>query len=574
MALTSAFYPTTASGWTNSTNVGANDGSLATNPTALFLPGSNTSILLCGGFSITGISGDDTINGFDVTIELEKTTGVASASYVAFALFRSGAMVGTGYGTAVLTAGHAVEAYNIVVGLLGGSWTVAQIADLQLAIFVVNGTAYGPEFVGIDYVTVKVDYTAATPPSAITFTDVVDVEPSSTNDSEDVAVAGPATCTMAVTATDPDDAYYMVNGDGTWIASASAHANLNVGDSVRLRIIADAAYSTARTATLTLGGVTADTFSVTTRAEDVTPTAFSFIDQTDVALSSTAISAPIIIAGIDASCSCSITGGEYSINGSAFTSAAGTVALGDSIRVSVAASASPGTGVTATFTAGGVSDAFTATTLSDTTPDAFTLGTVAGASTSTVYSSSTITVNGTNDTSDVAFSTLNGTAHEYSKNGGAWTAVGATTVDPGDTMQVRLTSPAGATEAASVTMDIGGVQDTYAVSTGADVDPDAFSFTSVTNAIAGKQYVSPTTLILSGMTPGIDVLGTVSPNGFASSLVGSYGPSPVTLRNGYYVKLWGWASSTPGATEVVSLTIGATTGTFSITTASAMPMDF
>lgn len=99
-------------------------------------------------------------------------------------------------------------------------------------------------------------------------------------------------------------------------------------------------------------------------ASDTTPDAFSFTDQSGVALSSTITSAPITITGIDAAATISVTGGEYDINGSGtFVSTAGTVNNGDTVRARGTSSGSYATDVDVVVTIGGVSDTFTIRTL-------------------------------------------------------------------------------------------------------------------------------------------------------------------------------------------------------------------
>jgi uncharacterized delta-60 repeat protein len=104
---------------------------------------------------------------------------------------------------------------------------------------------------------------------------------------------------------------------------------------------------------------------------DTTPNAFSFVDQTGVALSSQIVSAPVTITGITAAAAVSISGGEYSVGcGATFTSAAGTINNGQTICVRHTSSASNSTAVSTTLTMGGVSDTFTSTTLAAVTPPA------------------------------------------------------------------------------------------------------------------------------------------------------------------------------------------------------------
>jgi hypothetical protein len=95
---------------------------------------------------------------------------------------------------------------------------------------------------------------------------------------------------------------------------------------------------------------------------DTTPDAFAFVDQTNVAVSTLMTSNTITVSGINTGTPISVTGGSYSINGGAFTTAAGTVNNGDSVRVQQTSSPSFATSTDAVLTIGGVSDTFTVTT--------------------------------------------------------------------------------------------------------------------------------------------------------------------------------------------------------------------
>jgi hypothetical protein len=90
---------------------------------------------------------------------------------------------------------------------------------------------------------------------------------------------------------------------------------------------------------------------------------FSFTPQTNAPLSSTATSNTVTITGLAGPESITITGGTYSKNGGAFTSAAGTVSNGDTIVARVTTAGTYATTTTATITIGGVSQPFTVTTL-------------------------------------------------------------------------------------------------------------------------------------------------------------------------------------------------------------------
>jgi hypothetical protein len=96
---------------------------------------------------------------------------------------------------------------------------------------------------------------------------------------------------------------------------------------------------------------------------DIIPNSFAFIDQTDVAWNTLVVSNEITVTGINADSAISIIGGEYSISGGAYTSAAGFVNNLDTVLVRQTSSSSYSTTTNATLTIGGVSDTFSVTTV-------------------------------------------------------------------------------------------------------------------------------------------------------------------------------------------------------------------
>lgn len=96
-----------------------------------------------------------------------------------------------------------------------------------------------------------------------------------------------------------------------------------------------------------------------------TPNAFTFTDQTGVALSSTITSAAITVSGLSTgvTAAISVSGGTYDINSSgSFTSSPGTVQNGDTVRARHTSSGSISTAVNTTVTIGAINDTFTSTT--------------------------------------------------------------------------------------------------------------------------------------------------------------------------------------------------------------------
>ena len=95
---------------------------------------------------------------------------------------------------------------------------------------------------------------------------------------------------------------------------------------------------------------------------DTTPTAFLFTDITGATVDTVYESNEITVAGIDDASAISVDSFEYSIDGGAYTSEAGLISLGQTVKVRLTSSGSALTGVSATLSIGGVNDVYTVTT--------------------------------------------------------------------------------------------------------------------------------------------------------------------------------------------------------------------
>lgn len=149
---------------------------------------------------------------------------------------------------------------------------------------------------------------------------------------------------------------YSKNG-GAYTAAAGV---ISPGDTVNVRRNSSASDLTLVAITLTIG-VKVLVYNITTG--DHVPSAFSFVDITNAALSTVYISAPITVTGITIPAAISITGGDYRVNGGAFTASAGTVNNSNTVEARVTSSGSNSTAVNAAVTIGGISDTYTVTTL-------------------------------------------------------------------------------------------------------------------------------------------------------------------------------------------------------------------
>jgi hypothetical protein len=187
------------------------------------------------------------------------------------------------------------------------------------------------------------------------FADVVGAEYSDVYESNPILVNGiniPAPISISGTG------QYKIN-DGAWTSTSST---VSQGDSVTVRLTSSATENTTVSTTLTIG-CRSDAFSVTTK--DETPVAFTFTAVTNAEISTLYSSNIVTITGITGLVDISIVGGEYRINGGAWTSAAGTITNGQTAQVRRTSSSSYETLVTATLTVGTVSGAYDITTRAD-----------------------------------------------------------------------------------------------------------------------------------------------------------------------------------------------------------------
>jgi uncharacterized delta-60 repeat protein len=95
---------------------------------------------------------------------------------------------------------------------------------------------------------------------------------------------------------------------------------------------------------------------------DTLPDIFTFADQTDVTPSTVITSDSIMVTGINTATTISVTDGEYSIDGDAFTSTEGVVTNGQAVRVRHVSSSLFSTITTTLLSIGGVNGTFISTT--------------------------------------------------------------------------------------------------------------------------------------------------------------------------------------------------------------------
>ncbi len=272
------------------------------------------------------------------------------------------------------------------------------------------------------------------------------------------------------------------------------------------------------------------------------------------------VSNSVLLSGYEISTSIQVSGGEYSINGGTFTSSAGNLPVGASLRLRLNSSGSFNTKTSATVTVGGIPATFDVTTRAgDATPSAFVFNAVPAAERSTLTTSNAVTLSGFEISTPISVST--GAA--YSINGATFIST-PSTVAPGASVRIQLTSSPNFTQKLTGTLTVGGVTGSFDVTTRAgDATPAAFAF----NAVPAAERSTLTTsnaVTLSGFEISTPI--SVSTGAAYSINGGTFISAPSTVAPGASVRIQ--LTSSPNFTEKLTgtLTVGGVPGSFDVTT--------
>jgi len=324
---------------------------------------------------------------------------------------------------------------------------------------------------------------------------------------------------------------------------------------------------------------TNDTFTVTRSvAPDTTPNAFTFTDVTNVALSSAQTSNTITVAGLNTSTSVSISGGTYSKNGGGYTSANTTAVNGNTFAVRHTASGSFSTAASCTLNIGGVTDAYSSTTLAaDSTPNAFAFTDKTGNVGTEQNSSALITGINTNSTVSRSYGTATfavsasaSTPAASSFNASAKTVNGYTKY-----VHVKQNASTSYSTTLSSSFAVGGVSDIWYVTSNApaaDGTPDQFSFTDVTSALSTVSYsyaqiTGISTSITASRSSGAATFAISGSTSVPSS--GNFNTSNKTITNNQYIHVKQTSSSSNSTTLSSVFAAGGVSATWNLITVGA-----
>jgi len=323
---------------------------------------------------------------------------------------------------------------------------------------------------------------------------------------------------------------------------------------------------------LVCGTLTAGTLQITGTATpvDTEPDPFSFTAVGNVALGTVQTSNTVTITGIVAPSRVTVTGGTYSVGCTAtFTSAASNIPEGSTVCVRHTSAATPGTDTVTTLNVGGVTAAFTSSTIpADTDPDPFAFTDVTDVDLSTAVVSAPVTIGGINTAAPVSVA-----GGEYSLGcSGTFTAAPGSVV-AGQSVCVRHTSAATPLTPTSTTLTVGTVADVFTSTTAApppDTTPDAFLFPDLVDVPLSTTVTSAAVTIT-----GIDSPAPVSVAGgtWSAGCTGTFTAAPGTIANGEDICVRHTSSATNATAVTTTLTVGGVSDGFTSLTVALAPPD-
>jgi len=290
---------------------------------------------------------------------------------------------------------------------------------------------------------------------------------------------------------------FSTDGGTTWTGS-SGSGTVSAGGTVLVRLTTGT-FSSTRTATLDVGGVTAD-FVVSTASQDTTPDVFVFASELAAPGALNVASETVTLSGFDGGVPILVSGdasAEYrigtdvggSIDWDPWTSDAGSVSAGQLIELRLDAAGTEGSSRSMTVSVGDGSATY-AVTSQDLTPDAFAFNAVTGATLSAGVNSDPVQISGVSGEVPVSVSAGNGALFRVGTGPDAgnitWGAEGfvdstetGVTVVNGGWVQMRLTASASYETEVTGVLTIGnGTPETFSVTTG--TEPVSITITSGT----------------------------------------------------------------------------------------------
>lgn len=154
---------------------------------------------------------------------------------------------------------------------------------------------------------------------------------------------------------------------------------------------------------------------------------------------------------------------------------------------------------------------------------------------------------------------------QYSVGGGPFTNLPGTVTD-GSAVRLRMTTARPQGDAVAATLTVGGLSDTWTLTTAADSQPRKFSFADRTGASRGATVTS-STITLGGFNRPLAISVGGSPGARYSLNGGAFTATAGTASAGDTVQLQVVAADAGGTEVTATLRVGPATDTWNVTTA-------
>lgn len=390
-----------------------------------------------------------------------------------------------------------------------------------------------------------------TTPNAISFTTTNNANISTLTVSNAVTLSGFTTNTAA-TCNDCE-----ISKNGVWVGSTVN--GLVPGDQISIRTTSPTNYSSSKTVSIIIGGGTATSWTVNTRAKDNTPDTFSTPNEIGVPLN-TDVNVSFIVTGFDNPITVSCSACTLFINTVNVSSGSASVNVGDTVLFRLRSASVYETTVSTNYSVGTVNGTWSVTT-QDITPNAFSFSNANSVEPNTLTTSNTVTVSGFNGTLTATCSACSAIARN-----GVWGGTSVSGFVSGDTIAIRLTSINNYNTQNGSTVTLGNTTSSqWLVTTRLrDTAPNAFLFNNQSN-VQRSTLTTSNTISLSGFEGSVPV--SISGNGSPQFSIsgGGYSTSG-NITSGQSLQVRTTSSSSYGTNFNITITAGDTSSIWSVST--------
>ncbi len=495
---------------------------------------------------ITIAEGDDGQHQATLTVSLSAPS--ATAVTVAFMTSDGTATAGSDYRsqTGTLGFGAGVQRLTVSIETFGDTlFEPDETVQVDLSHATNATTADGQGVITI----VNDDIEGDTTPDAFSFAPVPDAVLGSEQTSDSVTISG-------ISAASPitvSGGSYSING-GSYLNDPGV---VRAGDRVRLKTTAAETPASDVMVSVRVGDIES-TWRVTTEPRDDTADVIRFKPDRNVGPGTLQTSNEVVLSGFNVPLLVSVIGGQYSLDGGAWTSDSQTVTRGTAVRVRQTASGAFGRRSDARLKVGAQEATYQVNTVAiDKTQDQLIFHSVAGVAPGATMVSAPLVVTDIRSRTPISVA---GVGARYSIDGGAFTAEDGW-LNPSSEVRLQMTLNAESTSAVAM-FYAGNESGSYTLSSAAsDTTPAAFSLGSRTGVAPGSEVSTSFTV------GGINAATPIAIEG------GTYqiGPGPFTgqpgvINDGQRVTVKLRAASQTATRRQLVLTVGSLSSTFMVTT--------